>query len=141
MTPKYKELSDIALYGLSAELPASPVERVQHIKQLWQKLREVTCDFETRIAVIEGDLKPGSNAKYFALIDKQAPGLEFYKIDAGKYMVFEHKGVARDIGKTLDRIKGEFLDLVSQSKEIFFYPKDYRPDDVEAVIEYLLPTS
>ena len=134
-----KELEQTILFGLSIELPASPLERVHAIKDLWQNVREIVGSIETRVAVIENDLKPGGVAKYYALSDKEMPGLDSYKIDSGKYMMFEHIGLARDIGKTLASIKGEYLNEVTANKELFFYPPNYRPDDDTAVIEYLLP--
>ncbi len=133
-------------YGLSCELPNSPKDRIESIRNIWSEVKSILSkqgiDSYSQSAIIENDLPNSTGtARYLALCDYECNELEEYKLEAGEFLCIEHQGLPKDLGKTLQKIGPDQFKSVTKSLELFLYPENYKPNDPAAIIKYLLPIS
>ena len=145
------------LAGMSAPLPlrsAPPTERPRVIQELSRtflaKVGEISNRYGSeRYSVIENDVWDVEDPPIIRVmvavtsIDRLPAWCQTFVFAPGSYAVFEHKGLPRELSKTVADIYAKWVPriegLYKVNREIIIYPPEYNPTDVNAVFGYWLP--
>lgn len=158
--PQILDKEKLLLVGLGLELAdrsVPPVERFRAIPELWRTLfgelaqlgRPLQRADDRRYTVIDNDVRDnGAAPLYWALIAVTSfsdvpASLERVTVEGGRFAVFVHQGMARDLAKTVAEIHTvwapQISGLFASDREIFVYPPGYDPISERAKLEYWLP--
>lgn len=159
MEPIRVRKEPLHLAGISAKLPpqnSPPPARGAVIQELTRSFLQKAIEITNRIgnerySVIENDVwENGSDPiiRVMVAVDshQRLPAwCESLTIEPGRYAVFEHKGLPRDISKTVADIHTNWTnripELFKRNFELFIYPPEYDPTNPNGSFEYWLPLS
>ena len=145
------------LAGMSAPLPprtTSPSERPRVIQELARAFRAKVGEISNRCgaerySVIENDVWDTENPPVIRAMvavtafDGLPAWCQTFVVAPGRYAVFEHKGLPKDLSKTVADIYVKWVPridgLFKINTEIMVYPPEYNPADPNAVFGYWLP--
>ena len=145
------------LAGMSAPLPprtAPPSERPRVIQELSRaflaKVGEISNRHgKERFSVIENDVWDTENPPIIRIMvavtafDGLPDWCQTFMVASGRYAVFEHKGLPKDLSKTVADIYATWVPqidgLFKINTEIMVYPPEYHPTDPNSVFGYWLP--
>lgn len=157
MDPIFVRQEPLYLAGMSAPLPprtAPPSERPRVIQELAHAFRAKVGEISNRqgkerYSVIENDVWETENPPLIramvavTALDGLPDWCQTFVVAPGRYAVFEHQGLPKDLSKTVANIYVRWVPqiegLFKVNTEIVVYPPEYNPTDPNAVFGYWLP--